>query len=397
MSDAIEETAASVAASPEVATPVAAPADEVAAKLKEFGATDEVVTAVKELGVETVADLSQLTEADLTEAGLKLVKARKLVDDVKPAKTSTPDAAANILALDGLLPQVQDDESWLKALKTGGVLKIDKSTAMAAVRATLAKRVGLFDVPAKLVAAMEEFAEESEEQVDPTFFALRKQMTRRNYADIFAAVEGLDGAYVTDKRKEKLLTRLDSVLWPAIVSFDGQIKAWYEGYRQQLMGPDLLTSIAESFRGGGVASEVLMDTAVLHDAADTVKDAINRVFAGTGVQIAAALAYEATEVKKSLEDPRLPSFVGAANREQMLKKLDVAVPPSYPRLETNLTKYVLAVMGLEDQASGTEEIQYVKALWALGSQIDWTQLGSGDRRDRISRLGGEAARRVNDL
>lgn len=32
---------------------------------------------------------------------------------------------------------------------------------------------------------------------------------------------------------------------------------------------------------------------VCADVADAVKDAINRVFAGTGVQIAAALAYEA--------------------------------------------------------------------------------------------------------
>ena len=88
------------------------------------------------------------------------------------------------------------------------------------------------------------------------------------------------------------------------------------------------------------------DTAVLRDAADAVKDSVNKVFAGTGVQIASALAYEAAEIKKSLEDPRLPAMIGVAYREQMLKKLGVAVPATYPRLETNLTKYILGVMSL---------------------------------------------------
>ncbi len=383
------------AATPEVAAAEFAPAvppttDEIADKLKEFGATDEIVAKVKDLGVDTVADISELTEADLVGAGLKIVKARKLLDAAKPAPgvASAAPSVVSTAAFDGLLPSVQDDESWIKALKTGGVSKVDTSTVIAAVRAALAKSVGLYEVPAKLVSAMEAFADESEEQVDPVFYVLRKQMTRRNYADIFAAVDGLDGAFVTDKRKAQLLSRLDQFLWPAIVSFDGQLKGWYESYKQVFTGPDALMALVGGLNGGGLAPGIMQappDTAVLQDAADTVKDAVNRVFAGTGVQIAAALAYEASEIKKSLEDSRLPALTGSINREQMLKKLGVAVPASYPRLETNLTKYVLAVMGLEDQSSGAEELRYLGALFMLGSQIDWTQFGG--RSATLSRLG----------
>ncbi|HRC27774.1 MAG TPA: hypothetical protein PKV96_00110 [Candidatus Saccharimonas sp.] len=119
------------------AAPAATPVvDEVAAKLAEFGANDSVVAAVKALGVESVADLAELTEADLSGAGLPVVKVRKLLGSVKPVTGPTVDAPVmSSAAFDSVLPVVQDDASWLTALKTGGVLKVDQSTVVAAVRA----------------------------------------------------------------------------------------------------------------------------------------------------------------------------------------------------------------------------------------------------------------------
>lgn len=363
--------------------------DEVAAKLTLFGATDEVVANVKKLGVETPDDLATLTESDLVGAGLLLVKARKLLADIRPASTTASSPVMSSTTLDAVLPVVQDDDSWLRALKTGGVLKVDQSTVTAAIRAALAKRVGLYDIPAKLTSAMETFADESDEQVDPIFYRLRKSMTRRSYADIFEAIDGLDGSFVTDKRKAMLLERLDQFLWPAITGFNAQLKGWQDSWMQGAANPGFMMM---ALVGGGTSAlppgaMQAPDTAVLRDAADAVKDAINKMFAGTGVQIAAALAYEASEIKKSLEDLRLPALVGAANREQMLKKLGVAVPATYPRLETNLTRYVLGVMNLDDQAAGNEELSYLGALYMLGNQIDWTQLGGG-RAGVYSSLGG---------
>lgn len=381
MSDKDQTTSADMA-SPQ-------PPDEVTSKLREFGATDEVIEQVRRLGVESAADLAELTEHDLIDAGMPVVKARKLLAGVIPSPVVDSAAMLNTASFDSVLPAVQDDESWLKALKTGGVLKVDQSTVVAAVRAALAKRVGLYDVPSKLSTAMETFADESEEQVDPTFFALRKQMTRRNYAEIFAAIDGLDGTFVTEKRKAELLGRLDRLLWPAIAGFNTQLKGWQESWMQGAANPAMLMMALMGGGAGALPPGVMQapDTAVLRDAADAVKDAVNKVFSGTGVQIAAALAYEATEVKKSLEDPRLPALIGVANREQMLKKLGVGVPATYPRLETNLTRYVLAVMNLEDQSAGQEELGYLSALFMLGNQIDWSQLGRNGAGN-VTAIGG---------
>ncbi len=374
------------------AEPTQAP-DEVAAKLIEFGANDEIIAKVRALGVDVVGDLATLNEADLVGVGMPVVKARHLLDSVAPVAPAINNAVMSSAAFDGVLPNIQDDAAWLSALKTGGVLKVDQSTVIAAVRAALAKRMGLYEVPAKLTSAMEVFADESEEQVDPTFYALRKQMTRRSYAEVFAAIDGLDGSFVTEKRKDDLLRRLENFLWPSVTSFNLQLKGWQESWVQ---GANPTMFMMAMLGGGGIAlppgTMAPPDTAGLRDSADAVKDAINKVFAGTGVQIAAALAYEAAEIKKTLEDPRLPAMIGVANREQMLKKLGVAVPATYPRLETNVTRYILGVMNLENQAAGQEELSYLGALLALGTQIEWPQLGSGRRSAGASDLGAAVLR-----
>lgn len=362
--------------------------DAVTDKLLAFGLAEGTISALKDnLGVATLEDLALLTEQDLVNAGMKVVQARKLLTELKPpaptADTATVGAA---VSFDGILPSVPDDSSWLEALKTGGVLKVDQSTVISAIRAALANRVGLFDIPAKLANEMERFADDNDEQVDPTFFKLRKQLTKRSYAEIFAAIDGLDGSYVTEARKRQLLERVNDRLWPAILTFYDQLKSWQELWVQQGANPAMLLM---ALGGGGAAMPPGMlqppDTSGLRDYADAVADAVNSVFAGTGVQIAGALAYDAVQIKKTLEDPRLPSMIGAANRDQMLKTLGVAVSSTYPRLESNLTRFVLAVMQAKDVPGGNEELQYFGTLQMLGSQIPWGELGG---RGRMTGIGG---------
>lgn len=368
----------------------AASTDPVTTKLTEFGVAPEAIAAIMALGVSDVDDLSMLTEGDLTVAGMPAIQARKFLASIKPvAVTADTTPTFGNVSFDGILPSVQDDASWLTALKAGGVLKLDQSTVVAAVRAALANRVGLYEVPSTLAAAMEAFAEESEEPVDPAVFGLLNQVTRRNYAEVFSALKGFDGKYVTEKRKKELFSKLEQLLWPAINSFNSQLKAWQESWMQGAANPAALMMVMMGGQAGMPPGMMQPpDTAVLRDSADAVRDAINRVFGGFGVQISAALAYEAAEIKKSLEDPRLPSLVGVANREQMLKKLRLAVPATYPRLETNLTRYVLAVMNLGDQAAGQEELSYIGAMFMLGGQIDWSQIGAGTSSKGITGVGG---------
>ncbi len=375
----------------------AVPADPVAAKLKSLGLDDSQIVKVKEdLGVETEGDLASVTEDDLVTLGVKKIQARRIVAALKPATTtaSADAAAASAVAVsfDAVLPSVPTDASWLEALRTGGVLKVDQSTVISAIRAALAHRVGLFGIPEKLVILMERFADENDEQVDAEFFKLRRQMTRRSYADLFEAIEGLDGTYVTEGRKNQLFGRIDEHLWPAIISFYDQLRSWQDAWMQGAANPMLMMSAMLASTGGGMALPPGMmqppDTGVLRDHADAVADAVNKVFSGTGVQIAAALAYDATKIKDTLENPRLPALTGAANRDQMLKQLGVAVSATYPRMETNLTRFVLAVMRVKDQPAGNEELQYFSALVMLGTQIQWDQLGGSSRMGNGGRLSG---------
>ena len=126
----------------EVAEPTVAPAaptaDALADKIRAYGGDDAVIAKIKDLGAETVEDLISLEEADLTGAGMKLVKARKMLSDLKTAKKAaepTPAAPTMAFAPDySILPSVPSDESLLKSLRTGGVLKVDDSMDMGHLR-----------------------------------------------------------------------------------------------------------------------------------------------------------------------------------------------------------------------------------------------------------------------
>ncbi|MBR3143823.1 hypothetical protein IKF12_01315 [Candidatus Saccharibacteria bacterium] len=369
--------------------------DDVRAKLAEYGADENVITKVMDdLGVESLDDLASLEAADLTAIGMKLAKARKLVADMKNEAKSTPAPAATAAEtraiqtqFESLLPSIPSDESWLNALKAGGVLKVDESSYIAAIRAALADRAGLYKIPEALSKAMEEYADETEEQVDPTFYALRKSLTRRAYGDIFAAIDGLDGTFITDGRRKEFLSRIQDVLWPAIVESYQTLDGWYQTWRASSADPSMLIAAINGGFGGGAAMISPPDTASLHDAGDTLVDSINRVFRGTGIQVSAAMAYDANNIRNTLEDPRLPAMIGVKNREMMLKKIGASVSSNYIRLEQNLVKYVLA-FAKHDAVTSDVEVNYFVALWQLGTQINWNELG-GKNSSKITGLTGK--------
>ena len=358
--------------------------NEVRAKLAEYGADEAAVgKIINELGVESMEDLSTLEVADFVNSGLKLVKARKLVSElkksVKPSTSSTSAAAETGIVqaqFEALLPPIPSDDSWLNALKTGGILKVDESSYIAAIRAALADRAGLYNVPEALAKAMEKYADETEEQVDPTFYTLRKSLTRRTYGDIFAAIDGLDGSFITESRRKEFLGRIRDTLWPAIAESYQTLDGWYQTWRASFSDPSMLLAAIGGGLSGGAAGISMMtppDTAILHDAGDALVNSINRVFRGTGVQIAAAMAYDANMIRKTLEDTRLPSMIGVKNREMMLKKIGASVSSNYVRLEQNLVKYVLA-FAKHDAVTSDVDANYFVALWQLGTQINWSEL-----------------------
>lgn len=364
--------------------------DEVAVLLK---------TIVGDPGDEAIAllkDASMASDADIKGVltGIPSAKVNKAIKLLREPVTVSSSAAAMALNVSDILPQVPGDDSWLTALRAGGVLKVEQSTVISAIRAALAHRVGLYDIPEMLAKRMELFADDNAEPVPEEFFKLRRQLTRRNYAEIFEAIEGLDGNFVTDARKNQLFGRIDASLWPSIVSFQSQLKAWVDAWQQGAANPAMLMNAVMAIAGGGAGAMPpgMMsppETGALRDQAEAFNDELNKVFAGTGIQIASALAFDASRIKQILENPRLPALIGAANRDQMLRQMGVEVSATYPRLETNLTRYALGVMKIKDVPAGNEELQYFGSLYMLGSQIPWDQLGMGKR----SRTSQEGARR----
>lgn len=342
--------------------------------------------------IELLKDPAMASDADIKGVlnGTPSAVANMAISKLRaaPSTSSVSAMALGVGALD-ILPPAPADDAWLSALRVGGILKVETSTVVSAIRAALAHRLGLFDIPEKLTRAMEQFADNNDEPVPEEFFKLRKVLTRRSYAEIFEAIEGLDGNFVTDARKAMLFRRIDDYLWPAIVSFQQQLKGWIEGWQQGAANPAMLVSAIMSMSGGGSSMPPTMmappETGALRDSADAFNDQMNKVFSGTGIQIAGALAFDANRIKQILENQQLPSMVGAANRDQMLRQLGVEVSATYPRLEVNLTRYALAVMKIKDLPAGNEELQYFSSLFMLGSQIPWDELNKGKRPDRSAR------------
>jgi len=362
---------------------------------------DEANTALKHLigdpGEEAISLLQDeaLTPFEDIKAQFEGVPSAKLklaVRNLRKVEEAATVAASQFSAPASFdtLPVVPDDGAWIEMLKTGGILKVSQGVVISGIRAGLANRTGLFDLPKLLSSRMEEHAEELEEPVTDEFYKLRNMLTKRSYADIFSAMENVDGTFASQAKKTALLNRCDVMLWPALSGFQGQLQGWTESWQAGMNSPGMMmTAIAAMATGGNAAMPPGMmqppPTDTLRDAADGVVDSINRMFAGTGIPVAMALAYDAKCIKDVVENSSLPTLVGAANREQMLKMLGVNVSADYVRLERNLTRFVLGIMELPKLTAGNEEIAYITSLLMLGSQIPWDKLSAGNERNTSRR------------
>ncbi len=360
-----------------------------------IGKTPEEVTGglkalVGEPGEEAVSLLKNrdfAPDADIIAAvgtGVPKAKLAKAIAGLRevaaPATSEASVPTMNTQTLD-VLPQVPTDDAWMASLKVGGVLKFSPSTVIGTVSAALAARVGLYALPDKIGAAMEKHAQALEEPVGEDYYAMQTLLTRRSYAEVFAALPGVDGRFATQGRKDALLQRVNERLWGSLISFQQSLKQWVDAWQQGMSNPAAMMSMLTVMAGGGSAVPSGMmqppPTDTLRDAADGVVNDINYVFAGTGIPVALALAYDAQQIRKVLENPSLPAQVGAANREQMLRLLEVAVSSDYPRLERNLKQFALGVIELQNVSAGQAELQYIVALYQLGSMIPWDRLGQG--------------------
>src|SRR3989344_5018829 len=128
-------------------------------------ALKDVVGEPGEEALAILADISAVPDADIKTAlaplkipsgkiNMHLVKLR----GPKAAEAGAAGSTSPMQALT-ILPTVPDDTSFIEMLKTGGVLKVGVTEVLAAVKAALAKRVGLFDLPDLILEKMEAFAD----------------------------------------------------------------------------------------------------------------------------------------------------------------------------------------------------------------------------------------------
>ncbi len=356
-------------------------------RLTELGLKEDQIAKLETEGVMTEADMVLLSADEIKSyAGCGAVVAKKIAAAFKPKEEEKPkiEATATAAAQPSMdvLPQVPDDTSFLAMLKIGGELKIGITEIIAAIRATLADKSGLYELPKIIMDRMEKFAEEQEEPCGEDFYKLQKLVTKRNYAEIFQALD-IDSASVTQGKKDALLNKLRTNLWPALYEYNQQVVSWVNSY-QQGVAPTAMMALAIYATGGqaGMPAGMMQqppDTSALRDGAEGVIDKINKVFAGTGIVIARALALDANRIKEVLENSALPAQIGAANKEQMLKMLDVNVSADYVRMERSITRYALSIMEYPKVTAGQYEYAYLAALLQLGTSIPWEKLSKEDR------------------
>lgn len=276
-----------------------------------------------------------------------------------------------------VLPSVPDDDSFTAMLKIGGELKVGKTEVISAMKASLAERVGLFKLPEILKQRMEEFAEQNEEPCVDNFFKLRNMVIKRRYSEVLGVL-GIEGSFMSQKRIDDFNAKVDRYLWDALADFQNQLSAWQDAWMKGAANPAaMFAGIAAMLSGGGAMPPGMMappETAGLRDAAGSVVDKINRIFAGVGIPVARARAYDAQKIREVLNERDLPASVGAANKEQMLKMLKTNVTADYVRMERNITRYALGIMELPNVGGGNAELAYIGALLQLGISIPWDKL-----------------------
>lgn len=300
------------------------------------------------------------------------------------AKAETATATGTSLSL-SILPAVPDDSSFLEMLKTGGVLKVGTTEVLSAIKAALAQKVGLYKLPEKILEKMEAFALAQEEPCGEAFYTMQKLVTEKKYGEVLSVI-GVSGSYISEGRKKEFFVRLESKLWPSLNDFQKRLIAWQQAWMNGMSNPGMLMMAMTAQQSGGVLPPGIMappDTAELQAAAEEVINEINRVFAGPGIPVARALAYDATRIMGILENKDLPTQVGAANKDQMLKDLGVSVGADIVKTEQSLTRYALAIMSLAKVAPGNDELAYLSAMVQLGATIPWDKLGAGFAKSLI--------------
>ena len=335
-----------------------------------------------------IGDVNAVSDAEIKEAlkdfGIPSGKLNMHLAKLRPEKAVIEEATPierntfGAITLMSILPTVPNEESFLEMLRTGGILKVDVTEVISAIKAGFYKQIGVYDLAKKLSVKMDEFAKKQEEINQPIYYELEKLLTEKQYGDILTAL-GVPGKFVNESRKAEFFAKLDSKLWTALKSFHNQLVAWQDTWIKSFSNPAMFGMAFAAQQSGSPMPAGMMSppqTTVLEAAAEEVINEINRIFAGNGIPIARALAYDATRIMGILEHKDLPAQIGVANKDQMIKELGIAVGAEMIRMEKSLTQYALSIMSLTKVSAGKDQVAYLSAMLELGTSIPWDKLGT---------------------
>lgn len=292
-----------------------------------------------------------------------------------PPVVAAPVVAAPIVTLGlGALPALPDDESFVAQLVTGGKAKMPALDAVAAVRASFANSMGLYGILDRIADGMEAHALSIDEPVPEIFEEIDVARARRRYPEELRAA-GVTTRLVTKERKAELFRRMGAA-WSELREFQGALDGWMRSWTEKAAGPAGMNAMFARMAGGpaGIGPTLsLPDTGLVRDSASGVIDAFNKAFAGNGIQVARGLAFEAAEENKYLSRNDLHVHFGCASRDEMLKKLGVAVGANVDRQERAAAQYVWCVMK-SGEISDPEFPGFIERLCELGRVVPWDAL-----------------------
>jgi hypothetical protein len=346
--------------------------------------------------VATLADPDCTSDDDLVAAFSDVPKAKvkRAAKEFRTAAAPPVAVQASMAApaVSAMLPTLPDDDSFLAALRVGGTPKVSGTEVSAAVRIFVAHQSGLSDLPKRILAMLEQRAEEMDEPIGEEFVEVRRAVLEQRYGDIMEAV-GLKGHSVTVEQRRKLIEKMGAL--PTMLrDFQQVVSGWCEEWMAQVSNPAMFMQTMAAAMGGGSGLLGGMtappDAGTVLAAAEGVINGFNRMFSGYGRATARAMGYDAVKVKQVLADPRLPVSIGAASREEMLKRLGVGVSSDLVRLEADMGRYVLAIYQIGESKVATDQLPvYLTAVANLGKQINWDRL-SGTNGTRPTTSAGRS-------
>lgn len=332
----------------------------------------KLVRHANDKGAESLTDADSVTEGDFQRAFPEAATGdlRKAVKEMRTAalpeviqqQPAAPTAGAFPIPATAtvgmgsyMIPEVLEGTNFLEALSASKDLTVDLVTIRAALEAKFADDIKLSEIPERIVELMEKHADTIEEPVGGTFLEVLKFVKQRKWAEV-----NVDSNLVTVERKKGFLKRLKA-LPAAVYEFHMALTAWYE---------ELKVNRAASPLGmlNGTNFYPPADNVVA--AAETIVRCLTSAFAGLGVMVAKAMAYEALKTREILQRSELPVLTGSANREIMLKNLGMTVSNVDIRIEKNVAKYVIfAATTVYRNLPAGQEGPVLESLYLLGQQI----------------------------